>query len=163
MAQPHGNAIPSPDERQRAQQALDLRLGGATWARIAERLLYADESGARHAANALLDRTDYALADQYRDMEGARLERLLLAVWADAVRGDLQAVEAARRLIESRVKLYGLALPTKVEVSSVVTHEEWAATAAALMAEIGAAEPPLEPRPAIAADDAEDWTAALGG
>ncbi|MEV6430089.1 hypothetical protein [Nocardia sp. NPDC051463] len=83
-----GNNIPSPDERERAQQALDLRLAGATWARVADRLSYADESGARHAAMRLLDRTDFELVAEYRDVEGARLERLLVAVWPAAVRGD---------------------------------------------------------------------------
>ena len=150
-----GNNIPSPDERERAQQALDMRLAGVTWARIAERLLYADESGARHAATRLLDRTDFALATEYRDTEGERLSRLLVAVWPAAVRGDLAAVESARKLIESRVRLFGLALPTKVEVSTPVSHEEWAEQAAALMAEIGG----MEPCPAIAPADADDWVA----
>lgn len=154
-----GNNVPSPDERERAQQALDMRLAGVTWARIAERLLYADESGARHAATRLLDRTDFALASEYRDTEGARLERLLVAVWPAAARGDLAAVESARKLIESRVRLYGLARPVKVEVSKSLSDEEFTATAMRLMREIEEGQPPAI---APAEPEADAWTGAPG-
>lgn len=155
------NTTATADERDRAQKALELRLAGGTWARIAAQLGYADESGARKAASALLDRVDHKLADEFRDLEGARLERLLLAVWKPALSGDLKAADTALRLIMARVKLYGLALPEKVELSTPVSHEEWAAQAAALMSEIGG----MEPTPAIRAvaepSDADDWADAL--
>jgi len=158
-----GNNVPSPDERERAQQALDMRMAGATWARIAERLMYVDESGARHSASRLLDRVDHKLADEYRDLEGARLERLLLAVWPDALRGDTKAADTALRLIMARVKLYGLALPEKVELTTPVSHEEWAEQAAALMAEIGGMEPPaIRAVAPVALSDADDCAGTLG-
>lgn len=140
---PTPNTSVTTAERQRAQQALELRMSGQTWAAVAAALQYADESGARKAANALLDRTDFELADEYRDTEGARLERLLLAVWPAALAGDLQAVEGARKLIESRVRLYGLAAPSRVEVRAGITAKEFATEAVRLLDELGGDLPPL--------------------
>src|SRR5690606_6873787 len=98
-----------------------------------------------------------------RDLEGARLERLLLAVWPDALRGDTKAADTALRLIMARVKLYGLALPEKVELTTPVSHEEWAEQAAALMAEIGGMEPPaIRAVAPVALSDADDCAGTLG-
>jgi len=119
MAQPHGAAVPTPDERQRAQQALTLRKAGGTWQAIADALGYRDESGARKAVGRLLDRTDSELAAEYRALELARLEDLHRAWWPAALQRDEKASNIVLRIHEKRVKLLGLAVPDKLVLQQI--------------------------------------------
>jgi hypothetical protein len=52
--------VAQPDDRVKANEALQLRLAGHSYEVIAERLGWADESGARHAVTQLLDRVEVA-------------------------------------------------------------------------------------------------------
>jgi hypothetical protein len=99
------------EERQR--QALELRRAGVTFDAIAERLGYAGRGAARNAYLAALDREPPTDGDEERDLESDRLDRMLSAVWPKAVRGDLQAVAAATKIIESRHKLPARSAATK--------------------------------------------------
>lgn len=47
--------------------------------------------------------------DSYRAEEWARLQGLLAASWGQAMRGDLNAVNACLRAAESGIRLLGLA------------------------------------------------------
>lgn len=131
-----GRPVPTPDERELAQKALDLRITGITWHTIAHQLGYKDESGARKAAMRLLDRTDHKLADEYRATEGARLQQLLNSYWNKAINGDLDAAMYVLRVIDRRAKLFGLDMPTKLAVTGQISDEEFAITATKLMKEI---------------------------
>jgi len=102
------------------RQALDLRLAGATFDAIAERLGYADRSGAQRAVERAMTSTLQEPADQLRELQAARLDRLLLAIWPTALDGDAKAIAQARGLIDQLCKLLGLNAPTKVDVDATV-------------------------------------------
>ncbi len=111
MGQRHGHAVPSPDERQRAQQALTMRKAGGSWVAIADVLNYADESGPRRAVSRLLDRVDAELAAEYRALELSRLDDLWRAWWPAALQRDEKAANIVLRVHQARAKLLGLAVP----------------------------------------------------
>lgn len=119
-----GKRRPTPNNAALAdkeRQALDLRLAGARFADIADKLGYANESGAYKAVQRALTSTLQPAADELREVESARLERLLLAVWPAALDGDAKAIAQARGLIDQRCKLLGLNAPARVDVDATVT------------------------------------------
>lgn len=130
------NARTSPDERDRAQRCLDLKLAGKSWVSIAAEMGYRDESGARKAAERLLDRVEAAQAAQYRALEGARLDAVQERYWRDAADGDIRAAELLLKIHAARVKLFGLAAPEKVSIEGVtwMSPDEAAAEVARLVA-----------------------------
>lgn len=108
-------------EKQR--QALELRKAGASYAMIAERLGYENKGSAYRAVMTALDRTLREPADELRELEVARLDALLLALWPQATRGDLGAIDRVLRLMERRAKLLGLDAPTQVNVTQAARQE----------------------------------------
>ena len=94
------NNVPQPEERLRAQQCLDLRIQGHTYQYIADRLGYADRSGARRAIERLLDRTEFETVDEYRALESDRLDALHRAHWPAAMLGDVEATKLVVKISE---------------------------------------------------------------
>ncbi len=132
------NAVPQPEDRVRAQKAVDLRLAGLTYAAIAESLDYADESGPRKAVNNLLTKVEHESVAEMRKVEGLRLDRLQRAVWVNAVGGDVDAIKTALQITDRRTRLFGLNAPMALRVTEEITDEEFAEKMADL---IGALEP----------------------
>lgn len=97
------------------RQALELRRGGATFAEIAAMLGYEGPSGAYRAVMGALRRTLQEPADELRSLELSRLDALLMAVWPQATRGNLGAIDRALRIGERRAALAGLDGPQRVE------------------------------------------------
>jgi len=100
----------------RRQKAIAMRLGGADWDTIADRLNYASKGAActdvtrameAAAADALRD------ADVLRHIELSRLDRLQVGLWTRAAGGDMDAVASVLAIIDRRVKLLGLNAPIK--------------------------------------------------
>lgn len=131
-----GKNIRQPDERFKAQQCLELRREGHTWQEIADRLGYADRSGARKAAQRLLDRTEFESVDEYRVLESDRLDALHAAYWTAAMNGYLDAAKLVLRISAQRCRLLGLDLPARVSIEPGPAGEDFAVTAARLMTEI---------------------------
>ena len=75
---------------------------------IAAELGYTHRSAARKAVVGALQARTADAVDQLRDMEVQRLDSLQAAVWADALAGDIKAVDAVLRIVQARVKLLGL-------------------------------------------------------
>ncbi|MBF6460287.1 hypothetical protein IU433_14695 [Nocardia puris] len=119
-------SIAQPDERLRQEEALKLRIGGATYAQIAEKLGYADHSGAHRAVRAVLDRQESESAAELRRIEDARLQLLWVKAFTTAMSNsesaEVRAKAEARALNvhHARVKLHGLAAPQKLEVGMSV-------------------------------------------
>ncbi|WP_280508828.1 hypothetical protein [Nocardia cyriacigeorgica] len=111
--------VAQPVERERQLEALRLRLAGASYEVIADRLGYADKSGPFRAVQAVLNRQESHAAEELRAIEDARLDALLLAHWSAALRGDVKAAEFVGKLHDRRVKLHGLAAPQRVRVEGV--------------------------------------------
>jgi hypothetical protein len=116
---PRGAASPTSPQRLKAldkqRQALALRMAGASFDEIAESLGYADRGGAFKAVMAALQSTLPEPAAQVRELELKRLDRLWLAVWDGATKGDLQAVDACLRIMKRRADFEGLDAPKKLE------------------------------------------------
>lgn len=119
----------------KANAALQMRYAGATWNEIAQALGYPTPRTAMVATEKALER-ELANADdreKLRRLAGARLERLIRAVWPKAINPDdpdqLIAVGKAREVIADHRKLFGLDAPTEVIVHnpSQAELEAWVA------------------------------------
>jgi hypothetical protein len=111
----HNAAVPSPELVDKEVKVLELRRAGFTWQRIAEQTGYADHTGAYAAYKRAIRRTQQQPADELREQEIDRIDRLQLAIWEDAMGGDTKAVLTIVRLMEMRAKLLGLDMPIKIE------------------------------------------------
>jgi hypothetical protein len=91
---------------QRRRDALNLRAAGANFRQIADALgvsvaqAYADVQSEMHA----LTRES---AEQVLTVDLHRLDQLQAAVWPDARAGNVQAIQAATKIIELRQRLFG--------------------------------------------------------
>lgn len=111
----HNAAVPSPELVDKEIKVLELRRVGLTWTRIAEEVGYADHTGAYAAYKRAIKRTMQQPADELREQELDRIDRLQVAVWPAAMKGDTRAVLTIVRLMERRAKLTGLDMPIKIE------------------------------------------------
>lgn len=111
----HNAAVPSPELVDKEIRVLELRRVGLTWQRIAEEVGYADHTGAYAAYKRAIKRTMQQPADELREQEVDRLDRLQVAVWPSAMKGDTRAILTIIRLMERRAKLLGLDKPIKIE------------------------------------------------
>ena len=111
----HNAAVPSPELVDKEIRVLELRRVGLTWQRIAEEVGYADHTGAYAAYKRAIKRTMQQPADELREQEIDRLDRLQVAVWPSAMKGDTRAILTIIRLMERRAKLLGLDRPIKIE------------------------------------------------
>lgn len=93
------------DKARRDQKALDLHLAGATYAQIARQLDVAPATAKRAVHAALKARAGDADVSTDAQVEIARIDSLLLAVWGEARSGNLHAVDRAVKLLEERRKL----------------------------------------------------------
>lgn len=108
--------------QQRRAQAIELKLGGWTWERIAQRLGYYDRSHASRDAREEIERISAEQRENalnLRDLMFARYERLIAAHWDAALQGDADAAEAVRKITADQVKLLGLAAAVKVDLGRV--------------------------------------------
>lgn len=108
---------PTPRMAQAAtqeRQALELRKAGVTFQQIAAQLGYRDAAGAHKAVTRALDRVPAMGVEELREVDSERLERLLLAVWQQAISGDLKAIDRALRILDQRARLLGLEVPKSV-------------------------------------------------
>jgi hypothetical protein len=102
---------------QREQQAIRLRLSGATFQAIADHLKIS-RKGAWKIVMRSMDRArkDSAeQAEQVKELELARLDALLLAHWTDRAR--TKNAEVILRIMERRARLLGLDAPSRWEGS----------------------------------------------
>ena len=116
----HNAAVPSPELFDKENKVLELRRAGLTWQRIAEEVGYSDHTGAYAAYKRALKRTQQQPADELREAELDRIDRLQLALWPKAMKGDNASINTIVRLMERRARLLGLDTPIKVQNDVVV-------------------------------------------
>lgn len=88
-----------------AAKALELRLAGASAAQIADHLGLPDvDAVRREISNALAARPDADIPEAL-SLELARLDRLHMAVWPQATKGSLGAVDRIMKISEQRMRL----------------------------------------------------------
>jgi hypothetical protein len=155
----HPNASQSPGKRAtqhnaelavKQRKAVELRVTGLTLDEIADRLGYADASGAYRAVKRGLLETQRPAADELRELLTRRYEALLIAVWPKATSGDLNAIRTAGRLLDSLSRLLVPLRVEQVEGSASEVDESIAALVAELERRAGAGPGPaqLDPPPA---------------
>jgi uncharacterized protein (DUF3084 family) len=106
----------------RRANAIKLRLAGLDYETIAQRLDYSSKGSActditRALAASIKEQG--RSADELREVELARLDRLQAAAWGPAVGGELRAIETVLRVIDRRCKLLGLDAPIRAEVLTI--------------------------------------------
>ena len=118
---------PPPEQVDKEKRVLELKRSGATWDAIAEVTGYANASGAFKAYQRAMVRTLQQPAQELRDAEIDRLDRLQRAFWFEAI-GDrdnppnIKAADFILRVIDRRAKLLGLDSPTRIQ-AEVVTYD----------------------------------------
>jgi len=106
---------------QRELEAIQLRLAGATFAQIAEKVGYRGPQGAQSAVKRGLARIRgkaEEIAEVLRGVEDSRYDRILRAIDPQVRQGHLGAVDRALRVSKARRELWGLDAPTKTDVTS---------------------------------------------
>lgn len=107
---------------ERHRQALDLRKAGASYRAIAAKLGYDSPSSVHKAVAAALRRITEEPAAEVRTLELERLDALTIALWPQAAKGHLGAVDRLLRVMERRAKLLGLDAPERVAMSGDFTE-----------------------------------------
>ena len=95
---------------------------GATYEEAAKQAGYATRSGAYKAFWKAVDGREADAVDDLRTLEVSRLDALQVALWDEAMNGDIKAVNAVLRIILQRSRLLGLDKPGawKAEPETVV-------------------------------------------
>ena len=91
----------------RRQQALDLRVAGATYRQIGERLGVSLPIAWKHT-QAALQQAPREPVQELRQIELARLDRLHMAHWPQALGGSVDATNQVLRIMDRRARLLGL-------------------------------------------------------
>ena len=101
---------------ERSKQAVNLRIAGATFEQIGERLGVSAQAAYGLVSRALIKiRAQTAeSAETLRQMELTRLDAMQTAIWADAMGGDEQKIDRLLKIQARRAALLGLDAPTKV-------------------------------------------------
>jgi len=95
---------------EREEQILRMRIGGARYQQIADRLGIAPSTVGRALQRGMARWQAQAddLVSEHIGLQLERLDRLLLSVWSDAVKGKLGAIDRVLKIEERRAKLLGL-------------------------------------------------------
>jgi hypothetical protein len=100
------------------KRAMELLLAGATYTQIAEQLGLTHRGSAHHLVKDALLATIAPVADEVRATELARLDRLLLAVWSQAITPapyQLLAIDRVLKIMAQRcLYIVGLKVPDRV-------------------------------------------------
>ena len=114
--------------RLKGQQAIKLRMAGATITQIATQLGYANESGAYKAIMRELEQTAQDMGESteaVRQLELKRLDQMQFPLWNQVLAGDQGAITTALRIQERRASLMGLDAPKQIEARVRIDVMSW--------------------------------------
>jgi hypothetical protein len=123
-----GSRKPSIAVRLKGQQAIKLRMAGATTSQIASQLGYANESGAYKAIMRELEQTAQDMSESteaVRQLELKRLDQMQFPIWNQVLSGDQGAITTALRIQERRASLLGLDAPKQIEARVRIDVMSW--------------------------------------
>jgi len=103
-------------------EAMSLKLAGASYEAIGERLGIAPQS-VRALIARNLERADNRLVEEMRAIENARLDRAQAAIWKRVLDGELDAVRTYLQISARRAKMNGLDAPQRIALSANVRVE----------------------------------------
>lgn len=92
----------------RRTRALELRAHGMGYAEIAREVGYTSKGTAHRVISQALEARESEDVDFLRTIASERLERLLEALWPQAMAGDLGACRVLLRIIDAECRLFGL-------------------------------------------------------
>jgi hypothetical protein len=130
---------------ERRKKAIAMRLAGADWDAIADKLGYASRGAAHTDVTRAMEKAAAEAtrdADVLRQIELERINRLQVAYWPKAIAGDTDAAKVVQWCIDRRAKLTGLDAPIKHQVVSIGAIE---AEIAKLEADLAAKAPAAWP------------------
>ena len=115
-------------DRERQVEALRLRTRGKGWQAIADELGFHDRSSAYRSVKSLINRVETESVEEWREVIGARYELLLEKALAELDEADAkgglvgksQMLTTARGIVDSQVRLLGVAVNQKLELSGEV-------------------------------------------
>jgi hypothetical protein len=116
---PEDANISEADLLAKEAKVLDLRRAGFTFQRIAEEVGYNQASGAQRAYNRIMARHIPQAPEEHRQQELDRLDRMQVALWPRAMKGDDKAINTIIRLMERRARLVGIDAPTRIQAEVV--------------------------------------------
>lgn len=95
---------------ERRRQAVELRMAGATYEQIGEKVGVSAQAAWKLVDKALArtKRDTSEAADTVRDLELSRLDRMQAGVWVAAIKGSLGAIDRVLRIQERRSRYLGL-------------------------------------------------------
>jgi len=92
-------------------------MSGATLQQVADRLGYSSRQAVWKATTSLLERQEQSVSEEWRAFQVARLERLLVAVWQNALDGDDRAGQQALKIVQEIGKSTGVSRQRRDEAS----------------------------------------------
>lgn len=114
MSRPRPSRI-TPEILEKEAEVIRLRRAGMTFDMIAQRVGYADPSGAQKAYVTACKRIVYSEVDAVRREEQDRLDIAQTAIWSGVLRGDIPSINSLLKIMERRAKLLGLDMPVRVQ------------------------------------------------
>ncbi len=115
----NGQFTRSVDSAERDAEAARLRAQNLSFREIAERLGYADDSGAHKAVSRALAAVPAPAVGELRALSTARIEYLLEKLRPGIEAGDVKSITEARKLIESLRRLHSADGPAQLTVNLV--------------------------------------------
>jgi len=105
------------ERAKRRNRVLELRAAGLTESQIAEQLGMTQPNVSRSINRALKRwaEQDAENVEQVRQMKLFELDQLKRAIWARALKGDLNAVREAAKIIGMQARIAGAESPVKIE------------------------------------------------
>ena len=93
--------------KERQRQALELRLAGVTFDRIAETVGFRSPQAAYDSVKRAMAAIPRPAAEELRALDLERLDRLLLTIWPRALGGDVNYIDRSLRILSQRARLMG--------------------------------------------------------
>jgi hypothetical protein len=114
--------------RVRGQQAIKLRMAGATLDDIARQLDFKSAAGAYKSVMRELQATSKDMGEgteAVRQLELKRLDQMQFPLWPQVLAGDVAATTTALRIQERRASLLGLDAPKQIEARVRIDVLSW--------------------------------------
>lgn len=118
------NKFSEDEKAQRRSSALEMRRAGADIEQIARRLGYTSIAAAKKDISSAYEEVLKTPTEESRALDLLRIDRMIMALWADARSGIAAAIDRVAKLIDLRAKLLGTYAPTQVEQVSFDAVEQ---------------------------------------
>jgi hypothetical protein len=94
--------------RAKRARAVELLIDGLSYDEIARQVGFTHRGSAHRAVSRALAEREHDAVDTLRRVELNRLDRLQAAVWSQATGGEVAAIDLILKIIEQRMRLFGL-------------------------------------------------------